>query len=189
MGDPRTVLAPLGLVCDPCAGTPAGFSPAKTFPATARRLCVRRFRRREDGTSRPAWVSSANAFARTTSTSARARSGPISFRAARYNGNVASINTTGVGDPAAPHSASRDDGLAGQQYDADDLFMVCRRAAAVARQVRPGPLVLRQSRHTPDGPAAGKRAAGRHLHHQPESVEIGQLLQQRASALSWAGAI
>ena len=26
------MLAPLGLVCDPCSGTTAGFSPAKSFP-------------------------------------------------------------------------------------------------------------------------------------------------------------
>jgi hypothetical protein len=31
VGNPMSVLSPLGLVCDPCAGTPKGFSPAKTF--------------------------------------------------------------------------------------------------------------------------------------------------------------
>ena len=33
VGDPMTALSPLGLVCDPCAGTPRGFSPAKNFLA------------------------------------------------------------------------------------------------------------------------------------------------------------
>jgi hypothetical protein len=32
-GVPMTALSPLGLVCDPCSGTPRGFSPAKTFLA------------------------------------------------------------------------------------------------------------------------------------------------------------
>jgi hypothetical protein len=31
IGNPIQVLSPLGLVCDPCAGTPRGFSPAKAF--------------------------------------------------------------------------------------------------------------------------------------------------------------
>ena len=31
VGNPLTVLGPLGLTCDPCSGTPAGFSPAKNF--------------------------------------------------------------------------------------------------------------------------------------------------------------
>jgi len=31
VGNPLAVLSPLGLVCDPCAGTNPGFSPAKTF--------------------------------------------------------------------------------------------------------------------------------------------------------------
>jgi hypothetical protein len=31
VGDPMTALSPLGLVCDPCAGTPRGFSPAKNM--------------------------------------------------------------------------------------------------------------------------------------------------------------
>jgi hypothetical protein len=31
VGNPLSVLSPLGLVCDPCAGTNPGFSPAKTF--------------------------------------------------------------------------------------------------------------------------------------------------------------
>jgi hypothetical protein len=31
VGNPLSVLSPLGLVCDPCAGTPKGFSQAKTF--------------------------------------------------------------------------------------------------------------------------------------------------------------
>jgi hypothetical protein len=31
VGDPLTVLSPLGLVCDPCDGVPRGFSPSKTF--------------------------------------------------------------------------------------------------------------------------------------------------------------
>jgi hypothetical protein len=31
VGTPLSVLSPLGLVCDPCAGTPKGFSSAKTF--------------------------------------------------------------------------------------------------------------------------------------------------------------
>jgi hypothetical protein len=31
VGNPLSVLSPLGLVCDPCAGTPKGFSSAKTF--------------------------------------------------------------------------------------------------------------------------------------------------------------
>lgn len=33
VGDPMAALEPLGLVCDPCAGVPRGFSPAKTFLA------------------------------------------------------------------------------------------------------------------------------------------------------------
>jgi len=32
VGAPMTVLSPLGLNCDPCAGTDPGFSPAKLFP-------------------------------------------------------------------------------------------------------------------------------------------------------------
>ena len=31
VGNPMDVLSPLGLVCDPCAGTPRGFSPSKNF--------------------------------------------------------------------------------------------------------------------------------------------------------------
>ena len=31
VGNPMSVLSPLGLVCDPCAGTPRGFSPTKNF--------------------------------------------------------------------------------------------------------------------------------------------------------------
>lgn len=31
VGNPLAALSPLGLVCDPCAGTPQGFSPAKVF--------------------------------------------------------------------------------------------------------------------------------------------------------------
>ena len=31
VGDPMTALSPLGLVCDPCSGVPAGFSPAKNL--------------------------------------------------------------------------------------------------------------------------------------------------------------
>jgi hypothetical protein len=31
VGNPMSVLSPLGLVCDPCAGTPKGFSASKTF--------------------------------------------------------------------------------------------------------------------------------------------------------------
>jgi hypothetical protein len=31
IGDPRAALSPLGLVCDPCAGTPRGFSQAKNL--------------------------------------------------------------------------------------------------------------------------------------------------------------
>ncbi len=33
IGDPMAALSPLGLVCDPCNGVPAGFSPAKNFLA------------------------------------------------------------------------------------------------------------------------------------------------------------
>ncbi len=32
VGNPMTVLKPLGLICDPCSGTDPGFSPSKNFP-------------------------------------------------------------------------------------------------------------------------------------------------------------
>jgi hypothetical protein len=101
VGDPRTVLAPLGLVCDPCAGTPAGFSPAKTMPEPRVGLAYDVF-----GDGKMAVRGGMGLF------SERLRQNNFNFGAGAqwpnlisgsvYNGNVKSINTTGVGDPSAP---------------------------------------------------------------------------------------
>src|ERR1035437_2326803 len=101
VGDPRAVLAPLGLVCDPCAGTPAGFSPAKTMPQPRAGFAYDVF-----GDGKMAVRAGMGLF------SERLRQNNFNFGAGAQwpnlisgsviNGNVTSINTTGVGDPAAP---------------------------------------------------------------------------------------
>jgi len=101
VGDPRAALAPLGLVCDPCAGTPAGFSPAKTMPQPRVGFAYDVF-----GDGKMAVRAGMGLF------SERLRQNNFNFGAGAQwpnlisgsviNGNVKSINTTGVGDPAAP---------------------------------------------------------------------------------------
>ena len=102
VGNPMTVLAPLGLVCDPCAGTLAGFSPAKIVPRTPRRLRLRRVWRRQDGSACRRGPCSTNASARTTSTSARAASFRTSIRERCIHSNVANFSTNGVGTATSP---------------------------------------------------------------------------------------
>ena len=101
VGDPRKVLAPLGLVCDPCSGTPAGFSPPKTFfqPRVGIAYDVL-------GNGKMSIRGGFGMF------NERLRQNNFNFGAgaqwpnlisgSTYNGNVQSINTTGVGDPSAP---------------------------------------------------------------------------------------
>jgi hypothetical protein len=101
VGDPRTVLAPLGLVCDPCSGTNPGFSPAKTMPEPRVGFAYDVF-----GDGKTALRAGMGLF------SERLRQNNFNFGAGAqwpnlisgsvYNSNVSSINTSGVGDPSAP---------------------------------------------------------------------------------------
>ncbi|HKE26027.1 MAG TPA: carboxypeptidase regulatory-like domain-containing protein [Bryobacteraceae bacterium] len=96
VGNPLTALSPLGLICDPCSGTNSGFSPAKNFPEprigfaydltgdgkTALRGGFGLFneRMRQNNFSFGAGAQWPNLFSGTV-----------------YNGNVTSINTSGLG--------------------------------------------------------------------------------------------
>ena len=75
VGDPMTALSPLGLVCDPCSGVPRGFSPAKNLFAPRLGFAYDVFGNGKMAVRGPASVSSTNASARTTSTSAPAAAG------------------------------------------------------------------------------------------------------------------
>jgi hypothetical protein len=101
VGNPLTVLAPLGLICDPCSGTDPGFSPAKTFPeprvgfaydvlgdgkmAVRGGFAVFNERLRQNNFSFGAGAQWPNLFPGTV-----------------YNGNVASISTAGLLGASAP---------------------------------------------------------------------------------------
>jgi len=101
VGAPMTVLSPLGLVCDPCSGTPAGFSPSKTFvePRVG-------FAYDLTGDGKTAIRGGFGMF------NERLRQNNFNFGAGAqwpnlisgsvYNGNVTSINTSSVGNPNAP---------------------------------------------------------------------------------------
>lgn len=101
VGNPLTALSPLGMVCDPCSGTPEGFSPAKTFPEprvgfaydltgdgkTALRGGFGMFneRLRQNNFSFGAGAEWPNLYSGTV-----------------FNGNVSAINTSGLGSASSP---------------------------------------------------------------------------------------
>jgi Carboxypeptidase regulatory-like domain/TonB-dependent Receptor Plug Domain len=101
VGAPMNALSPLGLVCDPCSGTPAGFSPSKNFWQPRIGLAYDVF-----GDGKMALRGGFGMF------NERLRQNNFNFGAGAqwpnlisgnvYNGNVASIDKTGVGDPNAP---------------------------------------------------------------------------------------
>jgi hypothetical protein len=101
VGAPMADLAPLGLICDPCSGTNPGFSPSKTFPEPRIGIAYDVF-----GDGKMAVRGGFGMF------NERLRQNNFNFGAGAqwpnlisgnvYNGNVAAINTTGVGDPNAP---------------------------------------------------------------------------------------
>ena len=101
VGDPMTVLSPLGLICDPCAGTDPGFSPSKVFPQPRVGLAYDLF---GDGTT--AVRGGFGMF------NERLRQNNFNFGAGAdwpnvlpatsvYNGNVATV-TAGAGSSSAP---------------------------------------------------------------------------------------
>lgn len=101
VGNPLTALSPLGLICDPCSGTNAGFSPGKTFPEprvgfaydltgdgkTALRGGFGMFneRLRQNNFNFGAGAEWPNLYSGTV-----------------YNGNVSAINTSGLGSASSP---------------------------------------------------------------------------------------
>jgi hypothetical protein len=101
VGVPKDVLSPLGLICDPCSGTYPGFSPSKTFaePRVGFAYDVL-------GDGKMALRAGFGMF------NERLRQNNFNFGAGAqwpnlisgsvYNGNVASIDTSGVGNPSAP---------------------------------------------------------------------------------------
>jgi hypothetical protein len=101
VGDPRQALAPLGLICDPCSGVDPGFSPSKTFPEPRVGVAYDVF-----GDGKTSLRSGFAIF------NERLRQNNFNFGAGAqfpnlisgnvYNGNVSAINTSGVGNPAAP---------------------------------------------------------------------------------------
>ena len=102
VGAPLNVLSPLGLVCDPCSGTPPGFSPSKTFVQPRVGFAYDVF-----GDGKTALRAGFGLF------NERLRQNNFNFGAGGqwpnilpsssvYNGSVAKIDTSGVGDPASP---------------------------------------------------------------------------------------
>jgi hypothetical protein len=101
VGAPMSVLAPLGLICDPCSGTNPGFSPAKTFPEPRVGFAYD-----VTGDGKTSLRGGFGMF------NERLRQNNFNFGAGAqwpnlisgnvYNGNVAKIDTSGVGNPSAP---------------------------------------------------------------------------------------
>jgi Carboxypeptidase regulatory-like domain/TonB-dependent Receptor Plug Domain len=100
-GNPLTALAPLGLICDPCAGTDPGFSPAKTFAEPRVGFAYDLF-----GDGKTAVRGGIGMF------NERMRQNNFSFGAGAewpnlysgtvYNGNVSGFNTSGLGTASSP---------------------------------------------------------------------------------------
>ncbi len=101
VGVPLTILSPLGLICDPCAGTNPGFSPAKLFPQPRVGLAYDLF-----GNGSTALRGGFGMF------NERMRQNNFNFGAGSnwpnvlpatsvFNGNVASV-TAGAGSASAP---------------------------------------------------------------------------------------
>ncbi len=101
VGAPLTALTPLGLICDPCSGVDPGFSPAKTFAEPRVGVAYDLF-----GDGKMAVRGGIGMF------NERLRQNNFNFGAGAqwpnlvsgnvYNGNVSSIDTSGVGNPSAP---------------------------------------------------------------------------------------
>lgn len=101
VGAPLDVLSPLGLICDPCAGINPGFSPNKFFVEPRAGFAYDVF-----GNGKMALRAGFGMF------NERLRQNNFNFGAGAqwpnlisgnvYNGNVAAIDTSSVGDPSAP---------------------------------------------------------------------------------------
>ena len=100
-GNPLTALSPLGLICDPCKGINPGFSPSKTFPEPRIGIAYDLF-----GDGKTLLRGGFGTFHE------RLRQNNFSFGAGAewpnltsgslYNGNVSSINTSGLQGAASP---------------------------------------------------------------------------------------
>lgn len=101
VGDPMTALSPLGLVCDPCSGTPRGFSPARNLVAPRLGFAYDVF-----GDGKMALRAGFGIFHE------RLRQNNFSFgaggswpnlsSASALNGNVANVDTSVTAGPAPP---------------------------------------------------------------------------------------
>jgi hypothetical protein len=186
IGNPIQVLSPLGLVCDPCAGTPRGFSPAKAFVEPRVGAAYDVF-----GDGSTAVRGGFGVF------NERLRQNNFSFGAGAawpnlssgsvYNGNVSSIDVSSVAGANAPIQPPNH--LAIGQHDAYDLQLVWRRAAAIALEVRAGRFLLRQPLDPPDGSASGQRVAGGLPPVQPQRPSLGWRLGQLAPAVHRLGPV
>jgi len=101
VGNPLTALAPLGLICDPCAGTDPGFSPAKTFAEPRIGFAYDLF---GDGkTAVRAGIGIFNERMRQNNFNFGAGAEwPNLYSGTVYNGNVAGFSTSGLGTASSP---------------------------------------------------------------------------------------
>ena len=101
VGNPLTALAPLGLVCDPCSGTPPGFSSAKTFVQP--RIGFAYDLMGDGKTSIRAGLGLFNERLRQNNFNFGAGAQwPNLYSGTVYNGNVSAINTSGLGSASSP---------------------------------------------------------------------------------------
>lgn len=101
VGNPLTALGPLGLICDPCSGVDPGFSPTKTFLEPRFGIAYDLF-----GNGKTALRAGGGIFhERLRQNNFNFGAGaqwPNLFSGSVYNGNVASINTSGIGSASSP---------------------------------------------------------------------------------------